>query len=224
MSPGGARQVVAMAPLTPDPACCGTDELHPCRRRVGYDGPSEGATKHGSWTSRAWSRPRATAIPCVPLGGRPGASRTPPRQISTLLVGRTLREMGYALHANPKTLEGKDTPHRDEHGQHVHDRVREFQSQSQHVICVDWKRDPARQGIRASRTRLPVIRPARVTVQDCQDDQLCKIAPCGVHDPVRKEAGSMPQATATPPPSQSPPSAAGGRSWRARPAQAFKNG
>lgn len=55
-------------------------------------------------------------------------------------VGRLLRECGYSLQANSKTIEGKQHPDRDAQFRHINQRVKSFQRAEQPAISVDTKR------------------------------------------------------------------------------------
>jgi len=56
------------------------------------------------------------------------------------MVGKLLKTMGYSLQSNRKTSEGGLHPDRDAQFEHIHDMVKEFQSQTQPVISVDTKK------------------------------------------------------------------------------------
>jgi len=112
----------------------------------------------------------------------------PGRKISSHLVGTLLHEAGYSLQANRKTVEGKGHPDRDEQFHHINDRARDFQSRGQPVVSVDCKKKELVGTFKnGGREWQPAGQPERVNVHDFPDEQLGKVAPYGVYDPVRNE-------------------------------------
>src|SRR6266508_3987718 len=64
--------------------------------------------------------------------------------VSPDTVGRLLKEDGYSLQGNAKTVEGKQHPDRDGQFRFINEQVREFQAAGQPVISVDTKKkEPA---------------------------------------------------------------------------------
>src|SRR6266446_8258572 len=61
-------------------------------------------------------------------------------EVSYRVVGELLRELGYSLQANTKTLEGSSHPDRNAQFEHIHRKVRRFLRQGQPVISVDTKK------------------------------------------------------------------------------------
>ncbi|MEU8269385.1 ISAzo13 family transposase [Sphaerisporangium sp. NPDC049002] len=60
--------------------------------------------------------------------------------VSAPTVGRLLKEQGFSLQANTKTLEGKQHPDRDAQFGYVNEQVKEHQAAGQPVISVDTKK------------------------------------------------------------------------------------
>ena len=60
--------------------------------------------------------------------------------VSAPTVGRLLREQGFSLQANTKTLEGKQHPDRDAQFRYVNEQVKAHQVAGQPVISVDAKK------------------------------------------------------------------------------------
>lgn len=60
--------------------------------------------------------------------------------ISAPTVGRLLREQGFSLQANVKTLEGKQHPDRDAQFRYINEQVKGHQADGQPVISVDAKK------------------------------------------------------------------------------------
>uniref|UniRef100_UPI0018DFB57D ISAzo13 family transposase n=1 Tax=Streptomyces fildesensis TaxID=375757 RepID=UPI0018DFB57D len=61
-------------------------------------------------------------------------------QVSAPTVGRLLKEQGFSLQANAKTLEGKQHPDRDAQFHYINEQVIEHQAADQPVISVDAKK------------------------------------------------------------------------------------
>jgi hypothetical protein len=61
-------------------------------------------------------------------------------QTSHRMVGELLRELGYSLQSNRKTLEGSSHPDRDAQFEHIYAQVKSFQSSGDPVISVDTKK------------------------------------------------------------------------------------
>jgi hypothetical protein len=59
---------------------------------------------------------------------------------SQKLVGRLLRDLGFSLQANKKTLEGATHPDRDAQFEHINQKIKDFQTTSQPAISVDTKK------------------------------------------------------------------------------------
>ena len=70
--------------------------------------------------------------------------RTAGHAVSPDTVGRLLKEDGYSLQGNAKTVEGKQHPDRDGQFRFINELVRLFQAASEPVISVDTKKkEPA---------------------------------------------------------------------------------
>ena len=79
-------------------------------------------------------------------------------------------------------LEGRQHPDRDAQFQHIHDRVREFQSKGQPVVSVDTKKkELVGQYLNGGREWHPKGQPEAVRVHDFPDKQLGKAIPYGVY-------------------------------------------
>ncbi len=61
-------------------------------------------------------------------------------KISANTVSALLKELGYSLQGNRKTLEGSNHPDRDQQFMFIKERVEQFQEQNQPVISVDAKK------------------------------------------------------------------------------------
>jgi hypothetical protein len=102
------------------------------------------------------------------------------------MVAELLREMGYSLQANRKTLEGSDHPDRNAQFEHIHNKVKEFQSCGQPVVSVDTKKKELVGDFKNSGKELrPKGDPEKVRVHDFEIRELGKAAPYGVYDQTR---------------------------------------
>ena len=102
---------------------------------------------------------------------------------SQKLVGRLLRDLGFSLQANKKTLEGATHPDRDAQFEHINQKIKAFQSTSQPAISVDTKKKELVGDFKnGGRELRPKGRPQAVRVHDFQIPQLGKVAPYGVYD------------------------------------------
>ena len=110
--------------------------------------------------------------------------------VSSNTVGKLLRERGYSLQANRKTIEGKQHPDRDAQFEHINRRVRAFQRTGQPVISVDTKKkEPLGKMKNPGRTYRRKGDPEKVTTHDFPDKKLGKAVPYGVYDVTNDEAG-----------------------------------
>ena len=60
--------------------------------------------------------------------------------VSAPTVGRLLRENGFSLQSNVKTLEGRQHPDRDAQFQYINEQVKDHQAAREPVISVDAKK------------------------------------------------------------------------------------
>lgn len=91
------------------------------------------------------SRSRRCDTGVVMWSERPTSGRSPAlpgqgHRISADTVGDLLREEGFSLQSNAKTLEGKQHPDRDEQFHYLNDRARDYQDSKAPVISVDTKK------------------------------------------------------------------------------------
>lgn len=91
-----------------------------------------------------------------------------------------LRQLGFSLHGNAKTVEGRQHPDRDAQFRYINEQVMAFQAEGQPVISVDTKKKELI-GNFANGGREWGRRPEEVSVHDFQDQQLGKVAPYGVY-------------------------------------------
>ena len=103
--------------------------------------------------------------------------------VSANIVGRLLRECGYSLQANRKTIEGKQHPDRDAQFRHISQRVKAFQRAGHPAISVDTKKkEPLGKMKNPGRTYRRKGDPQKVKTHDFPDETLGKAVPYGVSD------------------------------------------
>jgi hypothetical protein len=98
-------------------------------------------------------------------------------------VGDLLREEGFSLQANAKTLEGTQHPDRDAQFRYINEQVKEYQDTGDPVISVDTKKKELVGPFRnAGRQWRPHGSPEQVSTHDFPDRQLGKAVPYGIYD------------------------------------------
>jgi hypothetical protein len=104
-------------------------------------------------------------------------------RISADTVADLLREEGFSLQANVKTLEGRQHPDRDAQFHYLNEQVREHRDAGQPVISVDAKKKELVGEFRNSgREWQPSGEPVKVGVHDFADPGLGKVVPYGIYD------------------------------------------
>jgi transposase len=104
-------------------------------------------------------------------------------RISADTVGDLLREEGFSLQANAKTLEGRQHPDRDAQFRYLNELAREHRDSGQPVISVDTKKkELVGQFKNGGRQWRPAGTPAEVDVHDFPDKELGKAIPYGIYD------------------------------------------
>jgi hypothetical protein len=110
--------------------------------------------------------------------------------ISHVTVAELLRDLGYSLQANSKTLEeGSDNPDRDEQFGYINQQVGRYMRRGLPVISVDTKKkELIGTYLNKGREFQPKGAPEKVRVHDFIDRDLGKAIPYGVYD-VARNAG-----------------------------------
>jgi hypothetical protein len=104
-------------------------------------------------------------------------------RISADIVADLLREEGFSLQGNAKTLESKESPDRDAQFRYLNEQVREHRDVGQPVISVDTKKKELVGEFKNSgREWAPTGEPVKVGVHDFADPELGKAVPYGVYD------------------------------------------
>jgi hypothetical protein len=109
--------------------------------------------------------------------------------VSHVTVARCLRELGYSLQANVKTIEGTQHPDRDAQFRYLNDQVRRFVRRHDPVVSVDTKKKEL-VGAFDNRGRRwqPKGDPEAVNVHDFPSQGSGKAIPYGTYDVTRDEA------------------------------------
>ena len=117
------------------------------------------------------------------LGKIAGALVAAGHQVSDRSVGTLLRGLGFRLHANQKTREGKDHPDRDAQFRHINETARAALEAGAPVISVDAKKRELVGDFKAvGREYEPTGRPVEVRCHDFKDQDLGHAIPYGVLD------------------------------------------
>jgi transposase len=104
-------------------------------------------------------------------------------RVSADTVGDLLREEGFSLQGNAKTIEGKQHPDRDAQFRYINEQVRAHQGAADPVISVDTKKkELVGQFKNAGREWRPAGQPATTHTHDFPQDSLGKAVPYGVYD------------------------------------------
>ena len=99
------------------------------------------------------------------------------------MVAVLLRQLGYSLQANRKTIEGARHPDRNAQFEHINARVRAYLRQGEPAISVDTKKKELVGNFKnAGREWRPRGRPQPVQVHDFVQPELGRAIPYGVYD------------------------------------------
>src|SRR6266516_4780731 len=104
-------------------------------------------------------------------------------RVSADTVSDLLREEGFSLQANAKTLEGTQHPDRDAQFRYINEQARAHRDTRQPVISVDTKKkELVGQYKNAGREWTPSGEPVQVNTHDFPDRQAGKAIPYGIYD------------------------------------------
>jgi transposase len=104
-------------------------------------------------------------------------------QVSADTVADLLRENGFSLQANAKTIEGRQHPDRDGQFRYLNEQVKDHQASVDPVISVDAKKkELVGPFSNTGRQWRPTGKPVRTRTHDFLDDSLGKAVPYGVYD------------------------------------------
>src|SRR5947208_3253181 len=104
-------------------------------------------------------------------------------RVSSATVHQLLREQGFSLQANAKTIEGRQHPDRDGQFRYVNEQARAHREAGDPVISVDAKKkEQVGQYASPGRTWRPAGDPVRVRDHDFPDEDEQKAIPYGIYD------------------------------------------
>lgn len=104
-------------------------------------------------------------------------------KVSHNLVAELLKDMGYSLQANQKTLEGSSHPDRNAQFEFINSKVKDYQANEQPVISVDTKKKELVGDFKnGGRELRPKGDPQKVRVHDFLIPELGRASPYGVYD------------------------------------------
>jgi transposase len=104
-------------------------------------------------------------------------------KVSADTVGDLLREEGFSLQGNAKTLEGKQHPDRDAQFCYINEQAKAHQAAGQPVISVDTKKkELVGEYKNGGREWQPTGEPVRVNTHDFPDREVGKAIPYGIYD------------------------------------------
>ncbi|MFF3313799.1 ISAzo13 family transposase [Streptomyces sp. NPDC002952] len=134
--------------------------------------------------------PDVRGDPMSPLRWTVKSTRTLAREltraghrVSADTVAGLLREEGFSLQANAKTIEGSQHPDRDAQFRYLNEQAREHRDAGQPVISVDTKKKELVGEFKNNgRQWRPTGEPMPVNVHDFADSQLGKAVPYGIYD------------------------------------------
>src|ERR1700749_2229032 len=104
-------------------------------------------------------------------------------RVSADTVHKLLREQGFSLQGNAKTIQGKQHPDRDGQFRYINEQARAFADAGDPVISVDAKKkEQVGEYANAGRTWRPRGDPVKVRDHGFPDEDTCKAIPYGVYD------------------------------------------
>jgi Rhodopirellula transposase DDE domain len=193
---GGIKRVAALAGVHPDTVGRGARELEAGAepdsrvRRAGAGRPRAGEVDAGLVPAlRRLVGPETRGDPESPLRWTTksteklsGELTSAGHPVSPDTVGRLLKEDGYSLQGNAKTVEGKQHPDRDGQFRFINELAREFQAAGEPVVSVDTKKKELVGNYKnGGREWRPGGEPERVEVHDFKGE-LGRAVPYGVYD------------------------------------------
>ena len=104
-------------------------------------------------------------------------------KVSADTVGDVLREEGFSLQGNAKTIEGRQHPDRDAQFHYINEQVKAHQAAGEPVVSVDTKKkELVGQFKNAGWEWRPKGQPVATRTHDFPDDSVGKAVPYGVYD------------------------------------------
>jgi transposase len=194
---GGIRLVAKAAGVREATVSLGAGELDSGAEPLGRARRPGGGRKRAAGLDRglvpallALVEPQERGDPESPLRWTAKSTRTlaaelaaAGHKVSADTVGDLLREHGFSLQGNAKTIEGRQHPDRDAQFRYISEQARAYQAAGDPVVSVDTKKkELAGEFTSAGRQWLPRGRPVATRTHDFPDPGLGKAIPYGVYD------------------------------------------
>jgi hypothetical protein len=106
-------------------------------------------------------------------------------KVSADTVAGILRQEGFSLQGNAKTVEGRQHPDRDGQFRYLNDQVKQHQAAGEPVVSVDTKKELVGEFAGGGAEWCPAGKPRQVKTHDFPDEELGKAIPYGVYDLAR---------------------------------------
>src|SRR5215469_14160860 len=194
---GGIRLVARAAGVREATVSLGVDELDAGAEPLGRARRPGGGRKRAADTDPglrpallALVEPEERGDPMSPLRWTTKSTRNlageltrQGHKVGADTVGDLLREAGFSLQGNAKTLEGTRHPDRDAQFRYISEQVKAHQATADPVISVDTKKkELIGEFANAGREWRPKGRPAATRTHDFPGDSAGKAVPYGVYD------------------------------------------
>ncbi len=194
---GGLRLVARAAGVREATVSLGVDELDSGAEPLGRARRPGGGRKRAADLDPglrpallALVEPQERGDPMSPLRWTTMSTRTlaaeltrQGHKVSADTVGDLLREEGFSLQGNAKTVEGKRHPDRDAQFRYINEQVRGHLAAKDPVVSVDAKKkELVGEFKNGGREWRPKGEPAQVSSHDFPDRELGKAIPYGVYD------------------------------------------
>jgi Rhodopirellula transposase DDE domain/Helix-turn-helix of DDE superfamily endonuclease len=194
---GGIRLVARAAGVREATVTLGVDELDSGAEPLGRARRPGGGRKRAADLDPglrpallALVEPQERGDPMSPLRWTTMSTRTlaaeltrQGHKVSADTVGGLLRQEGFSLQGNAKTIEGKRHPDRDAQFRYINEQVRGHLATKDPVVSVDAKKkELVGEFKNRGREWRPKGEPAQVSTHDFPDRELGKAIPYGVYD------------------------------------------
>jgi transposase len=194
---GGIRLVARAAGVREATVSLGVDELEAGAEPLGRARRPGGGRKRAADADPglrpallALAEPAERGDPMSPLRWTTKSTRSladeltrQGHKVSADTVGDLLREEGFSLQGNAKTLEGTRHPDRDAQFRYINERVKDHQATADPVISVDTKKkELVGEFKNAGREWRPKGQPTAVRTHDFPGDSAGNAIPYGVYD------------------------------------------
>jgi transposase len=194
---GGIRVVARAAGVREATVSLGVDELDSGAEPLGRARRPGGGRKRAAELDPelrpallALVEPEERGDPMSPLRWTTKSTRTLAgeltrrgHQVGADTVADLLREEGFSLQGNAKTIEGTQHPDRDAQFRYINEQVKAHQDSADPVISVDTKKkENVGEFKNGGRQWRPRGDPSRVRSHDFPDEQLGKAIPYGIYD------------------------------------------